>query len=214
MTEHIACVSTSQFCNLGHFQGFTDAVHKYAGLFMSIGYYNRDSVEEDPAFKQLIPYIVLSRPGRQGNGWTFLKYQRGLGQAETRLHAKWSIGIGGHVNDQDAGIYDDAFMRGARRELAEEVKFGHDPDCKGIAKNPMTIKLRAVGLINDDTTPVGAVHLGVVYMCVLNGCDTVTPNEPDMDALEWVTIADLLRDIDQFESWSQFAIRHLASLES
>lgn len=101
----------------------------------------RASMEENPAFKQVIPYLVL----RDGERYFLMRRTRAGGDA--RLHDLWSIGVGGHLNPGDGDL-----VGGLRREWAEEVVADFEPE------------FRLVGLLNDDTTPVGRVHLGAVYV--------------------------------------------------
>ena len=105
-------------------------------------YLERAAAEEDPGFKQLIPYVVV----RDGDA-VFLMQRTDAG-GDARLHGKASIGVGGHLNPVDEG--EDALMAGLRREWAEEVEASWVPE------------FRLVGLLNDDSNPVGSVHLGVV----------------------------------------------------
>ena len=97
-------------------------------------------MEDDPAFKQVIPYLVL----RDGPRWFLMRRTRA--GADVRLHDRWSVGVGGHLNPGDADV-----AGGLAREWREEARAGFEPD------------FRFVGLLNDDTTEVGRVHLGVVF---------------------------------------------------
>src|SRR4029079_17826716 len=103
----------------------------------------RPVAEESPAFKQLIPYVVV-RDGER----TFLMERTDAG-GDARLHGKASIGVGGHLNPVDEG--DDPLTDGLRREWAEELVAEWEPE------------FRLIGLLNDDSNPVGSVHLGVVF---------------------------------------------------
>jgi predicted NUDIX family phosphoesterase len=115
-------------------------------------YRPRSEMEADPSFKQLIPYVIFTTRSADG-GLLVFRYTRGKGQGESRLHSKHSVGIGGHISIDDR-ITDDAvpYAEGMRRELEEEVLI----DC--------AYSERCVGLINDDETEVGRVHLGVVHL--------------------------------------------------
>src|SRR5207253_2777708 len=108
----------------------------------------RSEVEDDPGFKQIIPYVIF----RAGD-WVFC-YTRGKSQGEVRLHRLRSLGVGGHVAEADAGgrATLDAYEMALRRELEEEVAIQSEGS------------IRRVGLINDDSNPVGQVHLGVVHL--------------------------------------------------
>jgi predicted NUDIX family phosphoesterase len=103
-------------------------------------------MEADPAFKQVIPYLIL----RDGPRWFLMKRTRA--GADARLHDRWSIGVGGHMNPGDEGL-----LGGLRREWREEMEAEFVP------------AFRFVGLLNDDETDVGAVHLGAVFVAEADG---------------------------------------------
>src|SRR5436190_14232302 len=143
-TEHVLVVPTAVFHKLGHFQGFSDDTERYLrGLLdpAHTSYRPRSAMEQDPSFKQLIPYVIFRHQDAAGRTHLF-QYTRGKGQGEARLHAKRSIGIGGHISADDAGAAS-AYEEGMRRELEEEV----------IIDTPY--RSRLAGLINDDQTDVG-----------------------------------------------------------
>jgi predicted NUDIX family phosphoesterase len=101
----------------------------------------RATMERDPAFKQVIPYLVL----RDGGRYFLMRRTRAGG--DERLHDRYSIGIGGHLNPGDGDV-----RGGLLREWSEELDASFTPE------------FRLVGLLNDDTTDVGRVHLGVVFV--------------------------------------------------
>jgi predicted NUDIX family phosphoesterase len=139
----------------------------------------RGDAEEDPDWKQVIPYLVLRDAGR----WFLMRRTRAGGDA--RLHDLWSIGVGGHLNPGDEGV-----IGGLRREWAEELVAGFEP------------VFTPVGLLNDDTTPVGAVHLGVVYLADAGG-RPVTIRETDKLSGAFAD-GDAVRAVrDAMETWSR-----------
>ncbi|HEY3524480.1 MAG TPA: NUDIX domain-containing protein [Candidatus Limnocylindrales bacterium] len=141
-------------------------------------YRPRSAVEPDPAWKQLIPYLVL----RDGPRWFLMHRTRAGGDA--RLHDLYSIGVGGHLNPGDGGI-----EGGLRRELAEELETDLEP------------RFELVGLLNDDTTEVGSVHLGVVFVAETAGT-AVSIRETDKLTAEWAD-EDAVRAVeDRLETWS------------
>src|SRR5207253_456277 len=151
--EHVLVVPTSLFHKLGHFQGFSSDTKKYLTELLKpehASYRPRGQMELDPSYKQLIPYVLFRHRDAQGRVCVF-QYTRGKGQGESRLHAKRSIGIGGHISADDAAQAS-AYEEGMRRELEEEVVID------------TTYRGRMVGLINDDESDVGKVHLGVVHL--------------------------------------------------
>jgi predicted NUDIX family phosphoesterase len=154
-------------------------------------------MEDDPSFKQLIPYALFRWVDANGIVHLF-EYLRGSGQGERRLHAKRSVGVGGHISSLDAaagGIHD-VYREGMRRELVEEV----------IIDTPYTEEI--VGLINDDETSVGQVHLGVVHLCDVER-PQIRPSEADILDAKFRPVDDILSRLDAFESWSQIVVRAL-----
>lgn len=196
-TEHVLVVPTPVFHRLGHFQGFCGDVDRYLqGLLdpAHTSYRPRSEMEQDPAFKQLIPYVIFQYRGPAGQ-WQLFQYTRGKGQGEARLHAKRSIGVGGHISADDAAGAS-AYEEGMRRELEEEV----------IIDTPYTTRI--AGLINDDQTEVGKVHLGVVHVVTVER-PAVQPREPDILDAGFRPINELLANLDRFESWSQICLKAL-----
>jgi predicted NUDIX family phosphoesterase len=163
-----------------------------------LSYRPRGEMERDPSFKQLIPYVVFRHIDRDRAAWLF-QYTRGGGMGEARLHAKRSVGVGGHISEEDGDEQaspHDVYRKGMLRELAEEVVLH------------TTYREKVVGLINDDDTPVGQVHLGVVHLCDLDW-PVVAPREDDVLDAGFRRVGDILAELDGFESWSQIAVRAL-----
>jgi predicted NUDIX family phosphoesterase len=196
-TEHVLVVPTEVFHRLGHFQGFCGDVDRYLrGLLdpAHTSYRPRSAMEQDPSFKQLIPYIVFRFRDATGQAQLF-QYTRGKGQGESRLHAKRSIGIGGHISADDASQAS-AYDEGMRRELEEEVQI--DTSYRG----------QMVGLINDDESEVGRVHLGVVHLLDVER-PAIRPRESEIIEAGFRPISELLADLARFETWSQICLRAL-----
>jgi predicted NUDIX family phosphoesterase len=190
--NRILVVPAAELDRLGRFQGFCADADRYLDVLLAEGmaeFRPRSVMEEDPSFKQIIPYVVFR------SGDMVFRYTRGKTQGEARLHAKCSIGVGGHVDEADAdGLATlDAYEMALRRELDEEVEIG----CPGT--------LRRVGLINDDATAVGRVHLGVVHVYELE-LPIVTPREEGLADAGFVTLVELSADLDRLESWSRIAL--------
>jgi predicted NUDIX family phosphoesterase len=158
----------------------TAAADAVLGAIASAGRFApRPVMEVDPAYKQIIPYLVL----RDGPRWFLM--QRSTGGADSRLHDRWSIGVGGHLNPGDDGI-----AGGLAREWREELVADFDPG------------YRFVGLLNDDTTEVGRVHLGVVFEADAEG-RPVAVRETDKLRGEFAS-TDRVRAVrDQLETWSR-----------
>jgi predicted NUDIX family phosphoesterase len=195
--EHVLVVPTSRFHELGHFQGFSPDVDKYLRHLLDpahTSYRPRSAMEQDPSFKQLIPYVIFRHVDAAGRAEVF-QYTRGKGQGEARLHARRSVGIGGHISSDDASCHD-PYAEGMRRELAEEVLI--DTPYDG----------RIVGLINDDETEVGKVHLGVVHLLDVSQ-PRVTPRESEIIDAGFRPVEELLADLSRFETWSQICLQAL-----
>jgi predicted NUDIX family phosphoesterase len=195
--EKVLVIPRSLFDQLGSFQGLHSNIEDYLPLFLNPLHHSflpRTKAEEDPAFKQIIPYIVLTCGDR------ILQYQRGSGSGEKRLLKKRSLGIGGHINDEDSeGSHFDAaaYERALRRELQEELN---------LPSFLSTTPIKPIALLNDDSNPVGAVHLGVIHHCALLSED-VSAREAAIAELGFFTYEELLEKIEEFETWSQMVIR-------
>lgn len=140
---------------------------------------DRPTAEISPQYKQIIPYVLIRHAD------SFYLLQRTQKQTESRLHLKLSIGIGGHINPDTPELLD-----GLHKELEEEVDVQGDYD------------LAFLGILNDDTTEVGSVHLGAVY--VLDAHEqNVTVRETDKMTGRWATRAELAENREAMETWSQ-----------
>lgn len=198
--ERVLVIPTAKFHALGHFQGFSKDVERYLpALFAGddLAYRPRGEMENDPGFKQFIPYVLFRHTLGDGQALLF-QYTRGGGQGEARLHAKRSVGVGGHISSDDAAqeSIENVYREGMRRELDEEVviKTHYEEQC--------------VGLINDDETDVGKVHLGVVHLCDV-AAPAVDPREQDILHAGFRPIEEILNDLEHFESWSQIVVKAL-----
>jgi predicted NUDIX family phosphoesterase len=194
--EDVLVVSRALFEKAGAFQGFCGDTAAYLPLLLDprhTSWRPRAAVEEDPSFKQLIPYCVLTWKDAAGAAHYF-SYTRGGGQSEARLRAKRSVGIGGHISSTDGEHGDDtSYEAGMRREIAEEI---------AIAGGWTS---RCVGLINDDSNAVGSVHLGVVHLLELEQ-PRVASRETAVADCGFEELAALLAARERFETWSQIAL--------
>lgn len=197
-SERVLVVPTEVFHDLGHFQGFCREGDGYLDTLLrpeNVSYRPRGEVEVDPSFKQLIPYVIFRHTDATGQVTVF-EYTRGTGQGEGRLHRKRSVGIGGHIAAGDTAGTASPYEEGMRRELEEEVEI----------RTQYTA--HCVGLINDDQTEVGRVHLGVVHVFDVEQPD-VRSREPDILESGFRPIADLLSDLSGFETWSKICLEAL-----
>jgi predicted NUDIX family phosphoesterase len=155
---------------------------------------SRDLVEEDPSFKQIIPYVLVRHGDR------YLLTRRTTRQTESRLHGKSSIGVGGHINDTEKfAAGQNVIEAGLERELDEEIH---------LLGRRQSLKL--VGIISDDSTPVGQVHLGLVFILETDSPD-FRVNEPDLMTAEWASMEMLQETFPRMETWSQIAFREIVS---
>jgi predicted NUDIX family phosphoesterase len=200
LDEKVLVIPTERFRAAGYFHGLREATDAYRDAILDPGAFSfrpRYEVETDPSFKQLIPYIVLKC------GDLLFHYRRGSAGTEKRLEALRSIGIGGHISEADAAPRQDCaesnpYQTGMMRELTEEVNVG----C-GFTQ-------QCIGFINDDRTPVGSVHLGVVHIFELES-PAVQSREDALADAGFAKWTELLRFAEQFETWSQFVLDYFAS---
>ena len=152
----------------------------------------RDLAENDPTYKQLIPYVVFQSP--KG----FFNYQRGNASSETRLRMLRSLGVGGHIEKEDGDIGQNSYVKGLWRELKEEV--GIDP----------SNNIKLLGFINDDSNEVGKVHLGIVHLYQLETSD-LESKELNLTDCKFSSISKIKEEEESFETWSRLLIPFLES---
>lgn len=153
----------------------------------------RSLAESDPSCKQLIPYQLFCR------GTRFFVYERGKRVGENRLAGRLSLGIGGHINSSDAPtgkMTEELYYEALQRERREELVC---PEVLGAA---------FLGLINDDSDPVGQVHLGTVHRCQVRPDETlaIRPASEDLHPHGWWTAEEIIAERDRFEKWSLLAL--------
>lgn len=178
---------------VGYFQGFCDQPQRYLEKIFSGGqamFRPRGAVERDPTLKQLIPYVILK------HGSSVFRYTRSRRGNEERLHALYSIGAGGHISRDDRNLFDTVYETALRRELEEEVLIAEP------------YEMHTLGVINDDSNPVGQVHFGVVHLLELQS-PQVERRESALGQTQFVALDALRQDWDRYETWSQLCIEHL-----
>ena len=194
--ESVLVIKRELFDEIGTFQGISTEIDKYLPVFLNPSnnfFIHRELAEDDPTHKQIIPYAIFK------HGDKFLRYLRGKKSGEQRLASKSSIGIGGHINQDDfnsSSLEKDTYLTGIEREINEELIINCDYNNLPIA------------LINDDSNDVGQVHLGVVHLFDLES-DQVEAGEANIENLEFLSSDDLLREKDNLESWSQICVDQL-----
>jgi predicted NUDIX family phosphoesterase len=192
--ERVLCFERELFEELGVFQGLSLDTEKYLPVVTSpskILYMNRSEAELDKRYKQLIPYVLVICNDK------ILRYRRGKGGQETRLHGLYSVGVGGHISEEDNGLFSNAvgYQEGMRRELMEEVAIDE-------------MKEAVVAVINDDSTEVGQVHFGVVHIMHVASEDVAGRRSGILNP-EFVPIIEAVKDASGYESWSRFCLEQL-----
>jgi predicted NUDIX family phosphoesterase len=191
--ERVLVVPTAVFHDLGLFQGFRPSADILPQLLepAHVSYRPRAEMENDPSFKQIVPYVVLRCRDQ------IFHYTRGKRGTEVRLQALRSIGVGGHISADDSSLFESPYREAMFREVAEEV----DLDSP--------YQEHCIGLINDDATPVGQVHLGVVHVFELQE-PNVRRKEQVLTRAGFAPLTELCAQRDEFETWSQFLLDHIA----
>jgi predicted NUDIX family phosphoesterase len=197
--ENILVIKRELFNQLGSFQGLQFEPKRYLDAILSRGnnfFLSRARAETDPGHKQIIPYVLIA------HGDKVLHYVRGKKAGEQRLVAKGSIGIGGHLNDTDESLFawDEAAYRiGVEREVNEEIRIAS------------RFQDNIVALLNDDSTEVGRVHLGIVHVFKLEQ-PNVEKREAVITNLSFLDRSDLTNRRDTLETWSQLCLDALEKL--
>jgi len=204
--ENVLVIPTQVFRDLGYLEGFAsvdDASTTISALLESkdLQYMPRPEAEADPNFKQLIPYVVFV--AGVGQLTQVYNYARSTKSGEARLHAKRSIGVGGHISAED-GQVTKSYAVGMLRELAEEI------GTNSMRHVPLSYMRSVYGLINDDSNDVGKVHLGIVHKIDLEVPAADFQPESTMLDAKFTPLRQLVQEIDQFENWSQLILRHMS----
>src|SRR5438874_12016659 len=200
--EHILVIRRELFDHLLSFQGLNFEAQKYLEAFLSRGnnfFMERREAEFNPAYKQIIPYALIAFENKVAY------YVRGKKAGEQRLVAKGSIGIGGHMSEEKDELLwnyqldEAAYRAGVEREVNEEIKIDSP------------FEDRIVALLNDDTTEVGSVHLGVVHVFKLAE-PKVEKREAIITGLTFLAEDELFARRETMETWSQLCLDSLDRL--
>jgi len=167
----------------------------------------RNELEEDPSFKQIIPYAVISNKEPEPRSWgdklcgvrqsqSFYLFKRTSGQTEKRLHNLFSLGVGGRMNPGNSKEHEEQYFNDElKRELFEEVR---------LLNGCVIEDIEFIGFINDDTIPVGRVHIGLLYNIHVSN-KLVVINETDKMTADWINKADLAEFYEGMETWTKIA---------
>jgi len=170
------------------------------GLFLK-----RSELEEDPSFKQIIPYAIISNKEPKSRTWqdklrgvrqsqSYYLFKRTSNQTEKRLRNKFSLGVGGHMNPHYPMESKEQFLLDElKRELYEEVK---------LLNGCFIEDIEFIGFLNDDTIPVGRVHIGLLYNIHVSNKE-VYINETDKMTADWIDKPDLAEFYEGMETWSK-----------
>jgi predicted NUDIX family phosphoesterase len=188
--ERVLVVPTAVFHETGLFQGFSPRVDHYLRRLLerqNLSYRPRGEVETDPSFKQIVPYVVLRWRDQ------VFHYTRGKAGTEARLRDLRSIGVGGHISAEDENLFQTPYREALFREVKEEVQID------------TPYEERCLGLLNDDSTPVGQVHIGIVHVFELSE-PKVQRREQVLTRSGFAPLVELQKQRDEFETWSQIVL--------
>lgn len=203
--ERVLAVEAAGLFADGRFQGCLAGAERYLEYLFEPRhgrYLERRRAEEDPEWKQVIPYVLLHHAGR------LLSYQRGQASSEARLRAQASVGWGGHIQPEDVSLFAPAglasYRRAVERELREELSW---PEGTRLSD-------RIVGLLNDDSLPVGRVHIGVVHIWEMGSAEA-EKRERKIVAPRWLKPEELRQPeiYERLETWSRFCVDQWPELE-
>ncbi|MFC2152336.1 hypothetical protein ACFLSE_07395 [Bacteroidota bacterium] len=199
MEELVFAIPTVELWNIlpykekGLIYGNSDILNRIVqnGLFRK-----RKELEEDPAFKQIIPYAVIS------NKDSYYLFKRLSGQAEKRLHNKFTLGVGGHMNPTNSIELNEQYpLDELKREFFEELK---------LLDGCLIEKIDFIGFINDDTISVGKHHIGFLYRIQLSNKNLVI-NESDKMSANWIDKKEFPKFYNDLESWSKMAFDYFTT---
>ncbi len=193
MIEKVLAFPAEVLDRIGKFQGFNKNAYQYLHEILNsntLVFLDRPQAEENPDFKQLIPYHILKCDD------LIFVYQRSSKSNEARLVKRWALGVGGHINDSDGSPDYIGYHEGRMRELEEEVRIN-----SGFTEG-------VIGVIYDDSEPVGQVHFGVVHVLELE--------KPEVEAIDialgqpaFLPIEMIKNRIGVFENWSKLIIENV-----
>lgn len=200
--EQVLVIERKVIEQIGVFHGLKFDVNRYLDKIFVQGvprFMPRSQAEQDPSYKQLIPYVIMAHEGK------YLSYVRGKRAGETRLVAKRSIGIGGHINPvDDMPLFNidfyQTYIAAVEREVSEEV----------LVETSHTDSI--VALLNDDSNDVGSVHLGIVHYWKLDTPE-VCKKEQMITQMAFMALDELQQVKDSLETWSQLCLDGLEEME-
>jgi len=163
----------------------------------SYQFLRRGDVEQDPSYKQIIPYVIYYNKESD----MILTYTRSNNSGEQRLASKLSIGFGGHINEcdtkPDGDYFDNIVLTSLVREMTEEAP---------VTDNDVSYRTRLVpfGYVNEDMSDVGRVHFGIVFVFVIDNhiASSIRFLEDEIVAAKWMQRSEFNLIGRLFETWS------------
>jgi predicted NUDIX family phosphoesterase len=147
-------------------------------------FHPRSVMETNPTYKQIIPYLIFTHDNK------YFLMQRKSDASEARLRNKLTLGIGGHIREED--LKEDSLVGWAMREFHEEVHYAGN------------LKVQPLGIINDDSNDVGKVHIGFAFLLIGDSSEISVKSE--LKSGELVSLDDCRIQKESMESWSQFVV--------
>ena len=187
--EHILVVKRTTLITDEGWHGLkqSDPSQYIAAIYAHKEFLPRTHMETDPHYKQIIPYLIFNHDDR------YFLMQRQSKASEQRLKNKYSLGIGGHIRQED--MTHDTIFDWAQREFHEEVNYAG------------SLTITPIGLLNDDTNEVGKVHLGLVLL--LEGDNNHISVKSELKSGLLLTLDECEQYYDAMETWSQFIFDYL-----
>jgi predicted NUDIX family phosphoesterase len=190
--------------DIGYFQGLSLDIGKYLNRIVAVGNcktMKRDKAEIDENYKQLVTYVLVLHQDK------FFSYQRGKKLGEARLFEKYSIGIGGHISNDDPSLFLskkifriwEFINASVKREINEEIGLEDGYD------------LNIEALINDDTNAVGKVHFGIIFLAKIKDNQKIK-KEQSINNAEFRTIQEIKNNFEKYENWSKICITEIDKL--
>ncbi len=188
--EHILVVKRSHLFPNGDWHGLAEInFDHYMHIINHKKEFNpRSLMETDPTYKQIIPYLIFTHNNQ------FFLMQRSAKASESRLQNKLTLGIGGHVRQED--LQEDSLFAWATREFHEEVDYAGN------------LSVKPLGILNDDSDDVGKVHIGFVLLITGDSPNIAVKSELKSGAL--VSLQECIAQRECMETWSQFVVDFLS----
>ena len=193
--EKVLVVARDVLFKKGHWQGLRrDNLDYYLNLIKdNFEFKPRTEVENDPAWQQIIPYILFNFQDE------YFLYRYLQKASEDRLKKDYHLGVAGHINPEDLGLKGDMLETAAIREWHEEVKYEGNLSEK-----------KLIGVLNDERRMVEAVHFGLIYL-FKGDSPVISVKEKDILKGELVKLKDLGDFVGNASTWAQIIYKEYLS---